>query len=324
MLEWTEIRDFLAVAEAGSFSGAARKLNISQPTVGRRMASLEDALGGPLFIRARTGLQLTRLGERVLDHARRMEDEANHVELITAGRQAGLRGRVTVSAIGTFGSDWLIGNLAQFRRDNPNIEIELTIAADTSDIMRREADIAIRMYEPRQLDLIARKIGRLGYGLFASKEYLAEHGEPKTPQDLKEHEFVVPAESVIRFVRDKFAESVLWGKPAFVSNSLTVLGTATANGFGIGVHSFLLAAQLPMLVRILPDIVPFEMDFWLVTHPDLRRSPRVRAVWNFLSELIQRDREFLLTGAKPKSSGFASGVAGQTPYQGQQSQGNRQ
>lgn len=297
LMDWSDIRVFLATAEAGSLSGAARRLKTSQPTVGRRIAALEDALGAPLFIRSRKGLQITEHGEQILEHARRMDLEASSVELLSAGSQQGLTGKVVISVIESMGAGWLTGALLKFQRANPGITIEINIDKDSADILRREADIAVRMYQPRQLDLIAKKVGTMGYGLFGSEDYLAEFGAPRSTADLVEHAGVMPTESILQFIAKKgHVGEMRYKQIAFQSNSMMSLAAATRAGYGISGHSFLLASQYPELKRVIPELTLFEMDFWLVTHPDLRKSARIRATWNYLTDLFRNNRDFIRYG----------------------------
>ena len=188
-LDWTALRDFLAVAETGSLSRAARRLGVSQPTLTRRMAALEERLRTELFRRTPRGVELTEAGESILPAARQMEQEAHAVELAISGRDAALAGLVRVTATEGLGIHWLTPALAEFQLAHPAIEIQLLLQNQVLNLLQREADIAVRLSRPLQSDLVARKVGELAFGLYASREYLDERraagdagGSGATPQ----------------------------------------------------------------------------------------------------------------------------------------------
>jgi DNA-binding transcriptional LysR family regulator len=300
MLDWTGMRDFLAVAEEGSLSAAAKRLEVSQPTVGRRIAQLEERLGAPLFIRTPKGLDLTDTGELILDHTRRMEEEAHAVERLVTGQEASLSGTVRVSTVEAIGVEWLVQNMLPFRALYPDITLEIHIDSNTVDLLRGEADIAIRLMRPGQADLISKKVATMASGMYASQDYLARKGAPASVDDLPDHDFVLPTlkliedvQSLVRIPIDQKHNTV------FRSNSFIALLNATRFGYGIGVHTPLYAQYCPELVRLLPEITVIEMDVFMVMHPDLRRSARIRAVWDFISTLFQQNREMLMGKAEP-------------------------
>jgi len=294
MMNWTAIRDFLAVAEAGSLSGAARQLRISQPTLGRRIQALEEDLGVELFVRTPQGLELTDSAHVIRNHAQHMQDDAFAIERLIKGREEGLSGSVTISVIEGMGSYWLTKELKAFHEIYPNIQIVLKTEISVADLLRREADIAIRMFEPEQMDLIAKKAGRIGLGLFASKDYLAKHGTPTTPEALNEHNLVMPTPDEAYWIEKHWNEHKLpWGNIVYRSNNMLATLNAMSCGYGIGIHSCLLAGFDDNLVQVLPDVYCHDMEFWLVTHAELRRSAKIRAVFDFLSDLFQKNKKLL-------------------------------
>lgn len=294
-LVWEGIQEFLAVAGTGSLSAAARELGVSQPTVGRRIEGLETRLDAPLFLRTPQGLSLTETGEKILQHAEHMSDDALAIERIVTGRQKGLSGSVAISTLEGLGAGWLTERFGEFYAQYPDITIELMMQVQAVDLLRREADIAIRLFRPSQLDLVARKVGNLAFGFYASKDYLKLHGAPKTTADLAQHAFVVPDQEVMRYVERELHEKGLrFSHFSFRSNSMMALIKATASGYGIGVHTCIVADRQPDLVRVLPGEAPFVQEIWLATHKDLRRSARIRAVLDFLIALFESNREALM------------------------------
>lgn len=286
-LEWTALRDFLAVAEAGSLSAAARRLGVSQPTLTRRMAALEERLGAELFLRTPRGLELTDAGEAILEPARHMEQEARAVEVAVTGRDRALAGPVRITATEGLAIDWLTPELAVFQRSHPEIEIQFLIRNTNVNLLEREADIAVRLGRPRQVDLVARRVGDLAYGLYASRAYLDERGRPQNDDDLRQHQAVVFDELLKHAQLGSWLERSLGpARIVFRANSLQAQLAAMRAGYGIGAQAPFIASRRAELERVLPDR-SLLLDIWLVTHPGLRRSARMRAVYDFLIERFE-------------------------------------
>ena len=285
-LDWVWLRDFLAVAEAGSLSRAARRLGVSQPTLTRRMAALEARLRTELFRRTPRGVELTEAGESVLQPARQMEQEAHAAEIAVSGRDAMLAGAVRVTATEGLGIHWLTPALAEFQAEHPAIEIDVLLQSEPLNLLRREADIALRLGRPSQLDLVGRKRGVLAFGLYASKAYLERHGRPASQEDLHRHRGVAFDEALLDRGPGAWLEPLLSaGSIAYRANSVQAQLAAMRAGYGIGCSARFIAAHYPELERVLPDLET-ALDVWLVTHAGLRRSARIRAVFNFLAERL--------------------------------------
>ena len=298
-MDWSILRDFIAVAETGGLSQAARRLRVSQPTLSRRIAALEAQLKVPLFQRTPRGLLLTDAGENVLAGARRVEEEALAIERRADAAQEGLSGTVRLSVTESIGALWLPKRLAAFHAKYPGVCVEVLVDNRAANLVRREADIAIRLFRPDQPDLIARHVGEMVMGLYGAKDYLAKHGTPTTVMQMKSHFLVGFDENM--GTRNKAVQRLerCFSPEKIVHRSSSFIGqlTATQAGIGLGVHDCVLADADATLTRVLPEDFDHRMEVWLVTHADMRRSGRIRAVYDFLADAIGADHG-RLTGKK--------------------------
>jgi DNA-binding transcriptional LysR family regulator len=290
--DWDLYRSFLAVMDAGSLSGAARQLNIAQPTVGRHVEALEAALGGaPLFTRSPGGLRPTETARALEPHARAMAVAADALIRTASGEADSVRGSVRVTASEVMGAEVLPAILTDFRETHPQVSIEMVLSNKPEDLLRRESDIAVRMVRPTQEALLARRVGSAWVGLFAHRRYVERHGAPDTLWD-EGHNAIgfdrEPSDSRItralniELTRDFFD---------FRSDSDLAQLAALRAGFGIGVAQIGIAARQPDLVRILPDAFAPELPVWIVMHEDLRTTPRCRAVFDALAEALAREAD---------------------------------
>ncbi len=285
-LDWGALRDFLAVAEHGSLSAAARRLGVSQPTLTRRMAALQEALRAELFRRGARGLELTETGEAVLGPARQMASEARAIELAASGRDRELAGTVRITATEGLAVEWLTPAMAAFRERHPRIDLEILVRNTALDVLRREADVAIRLGRPQQAELIARRVADLALGLYASRGYLAGADALRSSDDLALHRGVgFDAGDLYTGVGRWLEKSLGQARVVYRANTLAAQRAAIRAGFGIGGQSCFIADRDPELVRVLPEL-EVRVEIWLVTHPGLRRSARIRAVFDFLAERL--------------------------------------
>jgi DNA-binding transcriptional LysR family regulator len=290
-LDWSWLRDFGVVAKTGSLSEAARVLGVSQPTLTRRMAALEEQLGAEVLRRGPRGIELTETGEAILEPIRRMRDEASAVDVAATGRDAALEGTVRVSATEGLADYWCTPVLLEFQRAHPAIRIEIDVNNRNANLLRREADIALRLMRPRQQELVARRVGDVALGLYAAMSYLERRGRPESIDALANHSCVGFDESIVDTDAGRWVERLAGpGRPVFRSTSLITQLQAIRCGWGIGITSVFIAAEVGGLERVLPEI-GHSLEVWLVTHPGLRRSARIRAVYDFLAERFERDRE---------------------------------
>jgi len=302
MKNWSDYPILLAVAESGSLTAAGRKLNMSQPTVGRRIRALEDHFGTPLLKRESGNLIPTVFGASMLDHIRRMQDEASAIDRSSATLEDSLSGVVRLSATEGVGTAWLPSVMQHFRQSHPDILIDVGIGFQNYNLAQREADIALRWISPgEQNSLIGRKVADVSFGMFASPEYIEKNGMPQTALDLKNHDGVLASimDGKVLWLLDENDQPIHMPKRiTFKTNSIWAFNEALENGYGIG--------ALPIvgdkihrdlnLVRILPEIAHVEA-LYLVAHQDLKRSARIRAVFDFLVGAFKKDTDYFSYGS---------------------------
>lgn len=286
--DWNRARTFLIAAEEGSFSAAARALGIAQPTIGRQVAALEDELGVSLFERVGRGFQLTPTGLELVEHVRSMNESATRFSRVAAGQSVSLDGPVCISAGEVLAAYTLPPLVAEIRAAHPGIRIEILATNQTSDLSRREADIAIRSYRPREPDLITRKIrDDKGY-LYATPAYLKSIGNPTTPEELSRAEFVAFDHSDV-FMKGLNAMGLSVGPENFpwVCANQQVQWALVTQGSGVGVMVAAIGDADPRVERALPELV-FPLSMWLTSHREVRTSRRVRVVFDMLAEGLAR------------------------------------
>ena len=284
--DWNQARAFLATAEAGSLSAAARVLGLTQPTLSRQVAALEKDLGVALFERIGRSLALTQTGIDLLDHFRTMGEAASRISLAASGQSQDVEGLVSITATNLMATKHLPRIMKRLREEAPGIEIELNASNDLRDLMRREADIAIRHVRPEQPGLIAKLICEAQAYLYASTEFLDGAGRPKSPGDLSGLDFIgVGANSDRVLVElNKLGIEISQHNFKFTSASGTVLLALVEHGLGISVLPLDVAILSPNLEIVLPELDPICFPVWLVTHRELHTSRRIRVVFDLLAE----------------------------------------
>lgn len=282
--DWTLYRSFLAVAEAGSLSAAARALALSQPTLGRHIAELEAALGTTLFTRAARGLILTDAGTAMLPAARQMRDAAAALALMAAGREQSLSGTVRLTASRVVSHYLLPPILADLRAQEPGIEIELVPSDSTENLLFREADIALRMYRPTQLDVVTRHLGDLPTAIYAAKTYLDRHGRPQTAEALLAMDFVGfdRSDLILRLMAGLGIQRRREDFPLRCDDQVVYWALVRA-GCGIGATQCPIGDADPTVERIAPFIELPSLPVWLTAPEALRQNPRIRRVLDHLS-----------------------------------------
>ncbi|MET0497702.1 MAG: LysR family transcriptional regulator [Steroidobacteraceae bacterium] len=284
---WDLYRSFLEVLRTGSLSAAARSLGLTQPTVGRHIVELQSSLSGRvLFTRSPTGLIATPAAIELRPHAEAMAAAAaSFVRAASGAQQASGTVRITASEV--IGAEVLPAILAKFQWTHRDITIELVLNNKTEDMLRRDADIAIRMVRPVQKALTAKRIGKLVLGFHAHRRYIESRGMPRSPEDLQHH-------TLIGF--DKPTPLVqnlqVFGKPLTrdlfnfrTDNDLAYLAAIRA-GVGIGVCQYGIARRDPDLLPVLPGEFSMPLELWVVAHEDQKKTPRIRLLFDHLAAAL--------------------------------------
>ncbi len=283
---WELYRTFLAVLVEGSLSGAARALGITQPTAGRHIQSLEKSLGFALFTRSQTGLIPTEAALALRGHAQAMRSTAAALQRAAESHGDGVKGTVRVSASEVIGVEVLPPIVAALRHRYPQLRIELVLTNRVQDLLRREADIAVRMTTPKQDVLVARRVGDVVLGLHAHQSYLKLHGTPSQPGDLANHALIGFDEETpfLRAAAKALPALGGWTRRNFSLRTDSDLGQLALlrAGCGIGVCQVALARRDPSLVRVLPRQFALALETWVTMHEDLRDSPRCKVTFDAL------------------------------------------
>ncbi|HKO73026.1 MAG TPA: LysR family transcriptional regulator [Bradyrhizobium sp.] len=284
-LSWDLYRTFLAVFREGSFSKAARGIGISQPTASRHIEVLEAAIGARLFARRPGGLVPTEAARELLSDAEAMAAAAGALQRASSGGKRDERGIVRLTAAELIGHEVLPDILSPFCQRYPSIVLELKLSNRNEDVLRGDADIAIRMARPSQQALLARRIGVVKLGLFAHRSYVAVFGTPKTPADISGHR-------LIGFDKDQYIlRSADGGAPppsraqfGFRCDSAPMQAAALRAGIGIGSLHLNTARRDANLIRVLEKSFTFTREMWLVMHEDAKATRRVRLLFDHLVE----------------------------------------
>ena len=282
--DWNRARAFLVTAEEGSLSAAARALGMAQPTLGRQVDALEEELGVVLFERVGRGFTLTPSGHELLEHVRLMGEGANRVSLASMGQAQAIEGTVRIAASDAHAMILLPPILAKLRSAEPGIRIEIVASSATSDLRRREADIAIRNYRPEEPDLIARKIRDIPARLYATPGYIERIGNPRLPYDLRHADFInIDRNGIFLKGMNSLGLSITERNFPIMTENYLVMWGMVKGGLGIGVQDSLIGEAEPLVRRVLPDLEPLIFSMWLVTHREVNTSRRVRVVFDLLA-----------------------------------------
>lgn len=286
-LDWDDIRFFLAANRAGSLASAARYLKVSVATVGRRLDRLEEAVGHRLFHRHAAGLSLTDRAEGLLEHAESVGECVNAFERTAAGTVDGLDGVVSICCLESIAAGMLAPKMAEFRKKYPRIQLTIESGWRITPLSARRTDIAVRVNRPNEERVVARRVGTVRYGVYATKAYLDEHGYPEDDlQDLSAYD------AVVHEPRLGTIPEVVWFEsrekpPRFALRLTSLVGIyeAVRGGIGLGI----LPNHFPVqdLVQLAGEDQLPDRDLWLAIHEDLADSPRIRASADFCVEAIQ-------------------------------------
>ena len=283
--DWNLIRTFLVALDQGSLLGAARVLRLSQPTVGRHVAELESQLGVVLFERTGRGLVPTAMAQQLVLAARGMESGALQLSRTLSGAQTQVSGTVRMTASVPVAAYLMPPILAALRITLPEVQVELVSSNQVSNLLRREADIAVRMVRPEQATLLARKVGEVGLGAYAHRSYLARRSVPNVPADLLQHD-LIGSDTDSAILQGFQALGLPVTREAFVlrSDDFVVQWQAVRAGLGVGFCADYMARTDPEVQRVLAGVLKVPpLPMWLAVHREIRTNQRIRAVFDFLA-----------------------------------------
>ncbi|WP_395851636.1 LysR family transcriptional regulator [Cystobacter fuscus] len=287
MLQWDDLRYFLAVHRHGTHAAAGRSLRVASTTIGRRLAALEEALGVKLFQRTPTGLVLGESGQVLRAHAERVEAEVLASERSLTGADKRVSGPVRLTAGDGMATHVLAPRLAELQLEYPELRVELRADNLAVDLSRREADVALRLFRPREQSLIARRLVPFPFGAYGGEPYFARRGRPSGMKDAARHDWLGPESAQDGTPPGQWLRRhIPNARVVLRSSASTVLMSACAAGQGLAVFPELIAARDPRLVRVLPRAELPTRELWAITHQDLRHSARVSAVMDWLVRLF--------------------------------------
>jgi len=286
--DWNRARAFLVTAEEGSLSAAARALGLAQPTLGRQVDALEAELGVVLFERVGRGLRLTPAGHALIDHVRAMGDAAARLSMSAYGQNESMAGPVVISASDAYAGLLLPPIIARIRTAEPGIEIKIIAANDASDLLRREADIAVRNFRPKEPDLVARKVREAHARLYGTPAYLDSLGPLTRPGDL-DRAGIIGLSDVEMYVAalNKLGLGLTADNIALRCDNFLVMWPLVKQGLGLGMIDDRIGDGDPEVVRALPDLAPLSFPVWLVAHREIHNSPRLRFVFDTLADAMK-------------------------------------
>jgi DNA-binding transcriptional LysR family regulator len=289
MIDWDDLRYFLAVHRAGTLNRAGSVLRINPTTVGRRLGALEEQVGARLFDRTPDGYVVTEAGRALLTRAERMEHEALELERAVVGADQRLEGVVRVTATEMLATRFIAPHLPRFHQTQPGITLDLVCTARTVSLGRREADIALRLARPREENVVTRRLASIPLSLYASLDYLDTIGMPERPdQDLDGHRVLLFADSrAFQLENDWFSSRLSGAKIVLRSDSVSSLYSAALASMGIALLPRAVADADPALRRIATETSPEPRVIWQTVHQDLQQNARIRYVLDFLSEVLE-------------------------------------
>ena len=287
LFDWSLVRSFLAVLEKGSLLAASRDLQLSQPTIGRHVAELESQLGLVLFDRNGRGLLPTEAAYHLAESARIMQSGADQLARNVLGADLGASGTVRITASQPVSCYVLPPLLAQMRLSLPDVQVELVASNEVSNLLRREADIAVRMVQPQQASIIARRVGKVTLRACAHQDYLRRRGVPRQPNDLLAHD-LIGGDRNDDTLKGFAAQGLVVGREqfAFRADDLIVVWQAVRAGLGVGFVSEHLIRSDPAVIPVLPKLKIQPLPVWLAVHKEIRTSKRIRAVYDFLADAL--------------------------------------
>lgn len=300
--DWAGAAVFLAVARAGSMLGGAQSVGMSQPSVTRVIRALEESAGQRLFVRHARGVRLTHVGEALLVHVERAEDSLRHFQRVARGKAA-VEGSLRIATTEFLGVEVLAPRLQELRELFPRLRLELVLQNTASDLTRGDADVAVRLFRPKQPELVTRRVATLGLGMYASQDYVARRGAPHSMDELLEHELIGydprgPMAGLYAQLDARLSPTAF----AAGTDCLSAQVALARGGFGIAALQVGFAQRYPELVQVLTELPLPRADAWLVTHEDLKDSGHVRAAFDWLERVMVEYEQSENAGAERRST----------------------
>jgi DNA-binding transcriptional LysR family regulator len=294
--DWDDLRFFLAVARAGSLSGAAKSLKVNHSTVLRRLGSLEGKLGVRLYERLPTGYVMTRAGQELRDRLAGVEEQVEAAQRLVSGLDLKLSGTIRLTSTDTLIRGLLMPHLAEFHRRHPAIQLQIVVNNTFLSLTKREADVAVRPSNRPPQNLVGRRVGQIQTAIYASKAYLGEHGQKK---DWAEYHWVAPDEALAHLAQAKWVrEHIREERIVARVDSLLGMAEAVRHGLGAGLLLCLVGDQEPDLVQLAAPNEELDTQVWVLTHPDLRNVARIKAITDHLYEQLSHS-EFIVHRTPP-------------------------
>lgn len=288
MLDWDDLRHFLAIAREGSLSAAARSLGVQQSTMGRRLAALEERAGAKLLQRTQQGYVLTPAGEAILGNVERIESETLSIERVITGKDIRLEGTIRVTSVETVAVEILTPIFHAFQRAYPGIRLELVTDARLLSLTKREAEVALRLTRPTQQELAARRVTDFAVGIYAAQTYLDRFGMPDFTAGARGHHRILVLDDLVHFPDMQWFQSLTAeAETVLRSNSRFTHVAATVDGMGLACLARFLGDSRP-LVRLETPVAPPLREIWMVVHQDIRHMPRIRAFTEFLTVALKQ------------------------------------
>jgi DNA-binding transcriptional LysR family regulator len=286
-LDWDDLRVFSAVVESGSLRGASRSLQVNHSTVFRRLNRLEASIAARLFDRLPEGYALTQTGEELKARVQRVRDEVDALELAVLGKDFQASGTIRITAPDNIAYTYLPGHLARFRELQPAIRIEMIVGGSSLDLTRREADIAIRATRKPPDYLIGRRVCTLAWAFYAAQDYLRENGRPMQQSELKRHRIIAGEGATARLPGLAYLDKNFADQIVARCNTLNAMSSLAEAGYGIALLPD--DQQKASLVRLFPISPEESTQLWILTHPELRKTERIRLMVNHLFDALQSD-----------------------------------
>jgi len=286
-INWDGLRYFLAAAEAGSLSAAAKTLNSNQPTIGRHIDALETTLGVKLFQRSVKGISLTEQGHAVFEQAGKIQRSVVKIQRVVEGDEDHASGTVRLSLPEGLGQELLIPALDKFYKAYPDVKLIFNVSATTANLTQSEADVAVRLFQPEESDLVIKHLGEMKMGLYASKKYEKNHGLPNRLKDLRQHKVITYGDHLSILPENQWLLNHTDEALRILRSDSTVTRfKAATSGVGISIQPVVLSRIDKNLIRLFKAANLPAHKVWMVYHKDLRNMSRIRAVVDFISSYL--------------------------------------